>query len=358
MTNKHNKENWKLLEDLLIPSWNGDYTNIIDVITYFVKNETKGKIELQKVEDKKFNVIVEFGNPEFLLNCHMDTVPVTGKWNTDPFKLTPNKIYTKFYGLGTCDTKGNLWTILQACAETNPENLMLAFTVDEEKGTASGMENLIEEDKLKNIKEAIVFEPTNCNFITKHKGYYSFIIDIKTKGGHSSTKQDVFSNAIVVGSIVSQKLFKQGFNIGKIQGGKAGNIVADECQLKVSIRTYESIKKIESEIKNTIKNEIDNSKIDIELKYVGIPLNNSSSNFVDNDILQNLIKKDNEVDFWTEAALIQNIGIKTIVYGAGSIKQAHKENEFVEISELIKCKNQIKEIISNINIKKSFSDIK
>ena len=43
------------------------------------------------------------------------------------------------------------------------------------------------------------------------------------------------------------------------------------------------------------------------------------------------------VSFGTEAGLFQEIGISTVVCGPGSIEQAHKVDEFIELDELKKC---------------------
>ena len=45
------------------------------------------------------------------------------------------------------------------------------------------------------------------------------------------------------------------------------------------------------------------------------------------------------VSFGTEAGLFQEIGISTVVCGPGSIDQAHKVDEFIELNELKKCLN-------------------
>ena len=45
------------------------------------------------------------------------------------------------------------------------------------------------------------------------------------------------------------------------------------------------------------------------------------------------------VSFGTEAGLFQEIGISTVVCGPGSIEQAHKIDEFIELSEIKKCLN-------------------
>ena len=43
------------------------------------------------------------------------------------------------------------------------------------------------------------------------------------------------------------------------------------------------------------------------------------------------------VSFGTEAGLFQEIGISTVVCGPGSIEQAHKIDEFIELSEIKEC---------------------
>ena len=43
------------------------------------------------------------------------------------------------------------------------------------------------------------------------------------------------------------------------------------------------------------------------------------------------------VSFGTEAGLFQEIGISTAVCGPGSIDQAHKIDEYIELNEINKC---------------------
>ena len=45
----------------------------------------------------------------------------------------------------------------------------------------------------------------------------------------------------------------------------------------------------------------------------------------------------NAVSYGTEAGLFQEIGISSVVCGPGSIEQAHKVDEFIELNELKKC---------------------
>ena len=47
------------------------------------------------------------------------------------------------------------------------------------------------------------------------------------------------------------------------------------------------------------------------------------------------------VAFSTEAGLFQEMGIDTVICGPGSIEQAHKPDEFVELDQLSACLEMI-----------------
>ena len=51
------------------------------------------------------------------------------------------------------------------------------------------------------------------------------------------------------------------------------------------------------------------------------------------------------VPYGTEAGIIQSYGLSTIIFGPGSIKQAHKPDEYIKLSEL----DKFDKILSKIN---------
>ena len=56
----------------------------------------------------------------------------------------------------------------------------------------------------------------------------------------------------------------------------------------------------------------------------------------------------NTVSFGTEAGIFNKMGFQTIVCGPGSIKQAHKPDEYIEIDQLKKCKSFLLQIINGL----------
>ncbi len=316
----------KLLDDLIkINTYEGYYTEMIKCLVEYLKSKTNCKIHIQHISENKANVIAIFGNPELLINCHMDTVKPSNAWTLDPLSLSEKE--GKIFGLGACDTKGNIYMVLKALEEADPKNLMILFSIDEESGIKTGVKYFLESDFKKNIKRAIVCEPTELKYVSKHKGYYSFTLENFADSAHSSMKS---KGAIIKAAHNIIRLDELGFNVGIIEGGTAGNVVSQRCTYRASIRTFDKLKDVVETMKRNCK------ETTIENRFNGPPLINENPLF-DGEF--------HEVDFWTEASLFQEVGINSIVFGAGSIKQAHSEDEYVEKWQLEVGKEKIKSLI-------------
>lgn len=316
----------KLLKDLIkINTYEGDYTKIIKCITDYLRQNIKCRIEIQEISSKKANIIATIGQPRLALNCHMDTVPPVKGWNKEPLRLTEDETF--LYGLGTCDTKGNIFAMIKAVEKVKPQNIMLLFTVDEEAGVKTGVKYFLESDYKRGIQRAIVGEPTQLKFVSRHKGYYSFEVEFDAMAKHSSVNTQ---GAIVKAAKSIVKLDEDTFNIGVINGGVAGNIVSQKCTFKTSKRTYDS----EIDVKNKVLELCSGARV--SQRFIGPALKNDRPMFVGDF---------QEVSFWTEASLFQEIGINSIVFGVGSIEQAHSANEFVEKSHIIEAQEKLENII-------------
>ena len=51
------------------------------------------------------------------------------------------------------------------------------------------------------------------------------------------------------------------------------------------------------------------------------------------------------VAFGTEAGLFQKAGIPGVIFGPGSIQQAHQPDEFIEVSQISECINFLNKLI-------------
>ena len=330
------------------------------------------------IKSKKTN-----GVKPIILSGHTDTVPVSKSWSSDPFKATIKD--NKLYGRGACDMKGFLACALSFApiyAKTNlNRDIHFSFTFDEETACL-GAPILIKELKKRNIKDGIciIGEPTEMKIIDAHKGCYEYTTYFEGLAGHSSAPHKGVS-AVEFATRYANKLIElreelkkrvpkgsifdppfSTLQVGGIFGGIAHNVIADKCHINWETRPVvkedgvflnKEIDKFANEIllpemkkifpKSSIKKEIigEVTGFDRVEKSEACELVSSLTGDNSREV----------VSFGTEAGLFQEIGISTVVCGPGSIEQAHKVDEFIELNELKKCINFLNGIrsISTLN---------
>ena len=332
--------------------------------SFKVFDEEKKRVNLfATLKAKKPN-----GLESIILSGHTDVVPVSKGWSTDPFVAEIKE--DKLYGRGSCDMKGFLACSLAFAEIFSQSNLSrdihFSLTFDEETACI-GAPLLIEELKKRKITNGIciVGEPTKMRIIDSHKACYEYTTFFEGLAGHSS-KPDEGVNAAEYASKYVNKLMSlrnelmnrepknsiftppySTLSIGGIFGGIAHNVIADKCHVNWETRPINKedgiylnneIDKYATELLTEMKKKYPNAAI--KKKIIGEIIgfnrvtNSKACEFVSS------ITGDNErevVSFGTEAGLFQEIGISTVVCGPGSIEQAHKIDEFIELSEIKEC---------------------
>ena len=308
------------------------------------------------------------GKEPIILSGHTDVVPVSKGWSTDPFIAEIKN--EKLYGRGSCDMKGFLACSLAFAEIFSKSNLSrdihFSLTFDEETACI-GAPLLIKELKKRKITNGIciVGEPTEMKIIDSHKACYEYTTFFEGLAGHSS-KPDEGVNAAEYASKYVNKLMSlrndlinrkpknsiftpaySTLSIGGIFGGIAHNVIADKCHVNWETRPVNKedgiflnseIDKYADGLLLEMKKKYPNASIKKKIigEIIGFHRVNDSKacEFVSS------ITGDNSrevVSFGTEAGLFQEIGISTVVCGPGSIEQAHKIDEFIELSEIKKC---------------------
>jgi acetylornithine deacetylase len=136
--------------------------------------------------------------------------------------------------------------------------------------------------------------------------------------------------------------------IGRIKGGLARNVIADQCVVDWELRpvVYEDgvfVNKIMDDFaKNNLLPEMRKifPKADIKKEIIGeiVGFNKEEKSEAVNMVCN--LTGDNSrdvVSFGTEAGLFQELGISTVVCGPGSIEQAHKIDEYIDIDQIKLC---------------------
>lgn len=327
------------------------------IVEYLEEVLVGAEISVTDYGNGSINVLAVKGEPKYLFNYHIDTVPVTAGWSSDPFDLRKND--GKLFGLGACDIKGAAACML-ACIEAGADNYAVLFSSDEEHGSSLCVRSFLKDKH--NFEGVVVAEPTNAKAVLAHRGIITATMMFCAESGHSSESRALKDNANhqaakwIVDAIdwAAGQLAKsyQGlsgtcFNVGRVEGGIKPNIIAPKAEIKFGLRPLPGKQpdKVLSQLLGNC-NVSASSEVSIGFKAPSLP---ATINFEQNqDLAQDLgLPIGEPVNFWTEASLFSESGYAAIVYGPGSISQAHTADEWVSISDLEQVANQYWRILSH-----------
>jgi len=357
-------------------------------ICYFLFDYLKAlgfSVEIQNVSHNRPNIIARINgnnNGESLMfNGHLDTVPIGNieNWKFEPFE--PVIKNNKLFGRGATDMKGSIASAIIAIKrfiekneKFNGEIIFVGVMGEETEGL--GSEKIIKEGIRANM--AIVGEPSDGNIYRAHKGTLWF--NLKTYGvaEHSSQIKTTSNNAIQNMSFFIEEIGKMNselekinsvvghptINIGKITGGIKQNIIPDKCVISVDRRLLPKedphlvINNITKRLQRLEKKD-NRLKFEINIKMIreGTEINESERivSLVSNAIKLVLKTSPNisGMKATTDMSILVNKGnIPTVIYGPGYIKQAHIDNEFIELSQLVNASKVYATIFSELLLKK------
>ncbi len=360
----------RILDDLLRiqsvnPHYGEDARGERDVADYIEARMRKAGLLVtrQPVVDGRDNIIAELrlGKPEsaLLFEAHMDTVSIGSMENA----LIPLYREGRLYGRGACDTKGALAGMIhmmEHCA-LHPEllnaDLVFCASVDEEhayRGLMSFMSLDIP------LSGAVVGEPTELGIVVEHKGCARFSVHTHGKAAHSSVphKGDnaIYAMMDVVrhvrdrvepqlAHIGSELCGKPTIVVSTVNGGSQINIVPEKCEIRVDRRIVpgETPEQVLSAFEHQLKAMLPNARLSIEPLLLDPALNTPH----DAAVVQAAQRVAGSlglspslcgVSFGSNASKLQAWkGIPTIVYGPGSIDQAHSAEEWVPVAEVVQA---------------------
>jgi acetylornithine deacetylase len=364
--------------NLEIIHWIKEYFEQYDVKTVLVPNDENTKASLHC----RIGPAVDGGT---ILSGHTDVVPVKGQdWHSNPFKLT-DKGDGNLYGRGSCDMKGFLACCLAALPEMVKANLKtpiyLAFSYDEEIGclAAPALIKHLQTTYSEKPKFAIIGEPSMLKPIIGQKSIHIIDVSVNGSAGHSSRiKQQVSAvheaarlvmwaeqkmNALIEAGNMDERFNPphSSLHVGQINGGIAANIIADKATLSLDIRTipkdngqdiYQDFIN-HCKIKETeLRVVYPDFKISIEENHPLVPSLNTNENAEIVSLIGNLTGNHtwSTVSYASEAGQFANAGYQSIICGPGSIKQAHRPNEFIAKDQLKKGVNMIHALINHSKI--------
>lgn len=303
---------------------------------------------------KKCLVAYNSDNPNIGFIGHTDTVDYES-WDGNPFELKEEG--EKLIGLGSCDMKGGIAAILSAisCLDLNKNKLAIYLTNDEEIGFEgiNSIKNLIVPNNI------IIGEPTNNIPVYGTKGALELEISFYGVKCHSSVPDnginaiyecirfineinDYYENVLKNDIVNDFEVPYTTMNIGMIEGGETVNSVPGKCKITIDFRIAKESHL--EEILKTIKSLLKKYKSELLIKQKIAPnINNSNIEF-----LEKISEKKQTKCYMTEGSYIDK---NFIILGPGP-DNAHKKNEFINYSSLLKTKELYIEIIKYYNMVK------
>ncbi len=333
------------------------------------------EVELHEVEPGRSNVYARFAGQTsrtLAIDVHLDTVGVE-HMEGDPFDGRIDTEQNKVYGRGSVDTKATLAVVLSVLEELQADGIVpmpsleLVGTVSEESGGLLGAcayrDRLLERGE--QVEQLIVAEPTMCAPVYGHKGGFGLELIVEGQSAHSSLP-DKGINAISAaarvvacideeqGNLASGKAISgagEGLAGGvgavlgpgsvavtEINGGRARNIIPDQCELFVGRRTVDG-EDPDAEFDHLCE-MVRSAALPARVK-IQLASDSTSAAFVqspDCDLVKLLEEFSGQpatvANFGSNALKYGEIADQIVVFGPGSIEQAHGEVEWIESSQL------------------------
>jgi acetylornithine deacetylase len=332
--------------------------------------------ERQTVEPKRDNIVARIdgrvpageGGALVMFEAHQDTVPVDGM-TIEPF--TPVVRDGRLYGRGACDIKGGLAAMLGAfarLAEERPPNMptvIMACTVNEEHGYTGATALTRHWSQAGSIfprrpDAAIVAEPTELAVVVAHKGVARWRCRTRGRAAHSSQPHlgtnAIFKMARVLAALeryqleAAPKLPRHPLcgaptlSVGMISGGVSVNTVPDLCTIDIDRRVIpgEDPYAVQRQVIDYVGGETGGDPaIEHEEPYlIGLGLSDETNG----PLAERMVAAAREagidgralgVPFGTDAAAYGAAGVPSIVFGPGSIDQAHTADEWLPLDQLV-----------------------
>jgi acetylornithine deacetylase len=301
------------------------------------------------------------GKPKYLFNVHLDTVPDSPHWTTDPHKLQITN--DRAIGLGACDIKGAA-AALVAVANATARDMALLLTTDEEANDPRCIAAFLREGH--KYEAIIVAEPTRGEAVLAHRGIHSVQMSFAGHAGHASGEQRPSDSALHQtvrwGAAALDYVERQAherfggltglrFNLGRIEGGIKANMIAPTADVRFGFRPLPSMDP--DKLLETFRSLVEPHPVTFTELFRGVSLpagdiaTAEARRLAARDIADELgIPVGNAVNFWTEAALFSEGGYISFVYGPGDIAQAHTADEWVALDQLQAYAETIYEIVN------------
>ena len=328
------------------------------------------RCEIMPVAPGKANLIATLGEGEggLVLAGHTDTVPHDRQlWRSDPFTVSERD--GRLYGLGVADMKGFFPVALnaaQAFSRTRLRAPLIILATCDEESSMAGAKALVAAGRPCG-RFAVIGEPTSLKPIRLHKGVMMERVRITGHSGHSSDPS-LGRSALDAMTVVMTRLMEfraelardhrnpvftvpsPTLNLGCIHGGDNPNRICGQCEMQFDLRPLPGMDT--DDLRARIRSRLRDipERFGVELLYEPIFEGTPAAETPAGSPLVQMVEKLTQsaagaVAFGTEAPYFRQMGMDTVILGAGSIETAHQPDEYLEIKNISPLLLWLKQLI-------------
>jgi acetylornithine deacetylase len=355
------------------------------ITDYLVQRFTAADIPWarQAVAPGRDNVVARLegtvpGAPVLLWDAHQDTVPAEGM-TVEPF--TPLVREGRLYGRGSCDVKGGMAAMLvaldrlRASALPRRATVVFAATINEEFGftgaralarlwgtaAATAVDGPAQALLAARPVAAIVAEPTGLDLVMQHKGAVRWRIRVRGRACHSAFPEQGVNAIYPAGrailaleQLAAELLHRHAdhpcgaptLNLGTIRGGAGVNLVPDLTVLEVERRVVPGESPVAARDEVIARVAAACGAADVEhdppfLESAGLPdaaADPTAAPWIDALAAAaragGAAARRTAARYGTNASVFAEAGVPSVVFGPGSIAQAHTADEWIELAQV------------------------
>ncbi len=337
-----------LTEEIMnIESVSGKETQLADVIF-----DALSRLEHLRVHRDGDAIVArtELGRERrVVLAGHIDTVPLPrteGAKGTVPSQVVDGVLY----GRGATDMKGGVAVQLALAAElTAPKHDITFIFYDHEEVEAakSGLGRLAKNNpELLSADFAILLEPTNGTVEGGCNGTSRFLVRTHGQAAHSARAwmghNAIHDAATVLGRLADYEPktitvegldFREGMNAVRINGGVAGNVIPDYCEVEVNYRFApdKNLEQAEAVVRELFEG------FDVERTDGADGARPGLDQAIAAELISVLGQEPKPKYGWTDVARFSALGIPAVNFGPGDALLAHSDDEHVPQQAVRDC---------------------
>jgi acetylornithine deacetylase len=204
--------------------------------------EARGaRVEVRDLAPGRCNVLATWGEPAVLFSTHLDTVPPQL-----PVRLEGETLFAR----GACDAKGQMvaqWMALDRLRDAGRTGFAWLGVAGEETDSLGAQAAFQWQERFQRCRALINGEPTDLKLATGQRGVENLLLSCHGRAAHGGSPE-LGHSAILdllewlegmrrLPLMRDPELGSEVWNIGTIQGGTAVNIVPDQAQALVNLRS-------------------------------------------------------------------------------------------------------------------------